>query len=93
MKIGSRSIRFKNTNGQALVEYVLIIALISVVIIAVVKILGGHVMDSLTKTSCSVSGTTYVPGEKSGQGKCVAKGKDDKDNEDDENEWNIEDAF
>ncbi len=93
MKIGSRSIRFKNTNGQALVEYVLIIALISVVIIAVVKILGGHVMDSLTKTSCSVSGTTYVPGEKSGQGKCVDKGKDDKDNEDDENEWNIEDAF
>ena len=93
MKIGSRSIRFKNTNGQALVEYVLIIALISVVIIAVVKILGGHVMDSLTKTSCSVSGTTYVPGEKSAQGKCVDKGKDDKDNEDDENEWNIEDAF
>lgn len=93
MKIGFRSTRSKNTNGQALVEYILIIALISVVIIAVVKILGGYVMDSLTKTSCSVSGTTYVPGEKSGQGKCVDKEKNANENEDSEDEWNIEDIF
>ena len=70
MKMGSRSISSRSTSGQALVEYVLIIALISVVIIAVVKILGGYVMDSMTKTSCSISGTTYVPGKKPGEGTC-----------------------
>jgi len=68
MKMKSRSVNSRSTNGQALVEYVLIIALISVVIIAVVKLLGGYVMDSMTKTSCSISGTTYVPGKKPGEG-------------------------
>ena len=68
MKLGSRS-----TRGQALVEYVLIIALISVIIVAVVKVLGGYLMDSLTKTTCSVKGTEYeyVAGKKAGEGKCV----------------------
>lgn len=70
MKMGSRRISSRSTNGQALVEYVLIIALISVVIIAVVKILGGYVMDAMTKTSCSISGTTYVSGKKPGEGFC-----------------------
>ncbi len=65
MKLGSC-----NTKGQALVEYVLIIALISVVIVAVVKILGGYLMDSITKTSCSVAGVEYIPGKKAGEGKC-----------------------
>lgn len=65
MKIKNRSNR-----GQALVEYVLIIALISVVIVAIVKVLGGYLMDSIKKTSCSISGLEYVPGEKAGQGSC-----------------------
>lgn len=70
MKMGRHSISSRCTKGQALVEYILIIALISVVIIAAVKILGGYVMDSLKKTSCSVSGTTYIPGKKPGEGTC-----------------------
>lgn len=68
MKLGSRS-----TRGQALVEYVLIIALISVIIVAIVKVLGGYLMDSITKTTCSTRGTSYeyVEGKKAGEGKCV----------------------
>ena len=43
-----------NKKGQALVEYVLIIALVSVVIIGLVKIFGGYLKDSMTKTSCGL---------------------------------------
>ncbi len=67
----------RSTRGQALVEYVLIIALISVIIVAAVKILGGYVMDSITKTSCSAAGLEYVPGKKAGDGSC----KDPSDSE------------
>lgn len=59
-----------NNKGQALVEYVLIVALVAVVIIAVVNILGGYVKDSITKTSCSLVGDTYVKGAKTGDGYC-----------------------
>lgn len=61
---------FMNRNGQALVEYVLIIALISVVIIAIVNAFGGYLKDSMTKTSCSLVNKEYVPGEKAGEGTC-----------------------
>ena len=59
-----------NSKGQTLVEYVLIISLITVVAIAVVKIFGGYLKDSITKTSCSMIGQEYVAGEKPGDGKC-----------------------
>ena len=59
-----------NSSGQALVEYILIIALVSMLIIGLVKILGGPLKDAMTKTTCSVSGLEYVEGEKAGQGKC-----------------------
>lgn len=59
--------------GQALVEYVLIIALISVVIIGLVNIFGGYLKDSITKTSCSMVDEVYQKGDKPGQGKCVEK--------------------
>ncbi len=59
-----------NKRGQALVEYVLIIALISVVIIALVNAFGGYLKDSMTKTSCNLVGQEYVPGSKPGEGKC-----------------------
>ena len=59
-----------NKKGQALVEYVLIIALITLVAIAAVKILGGNIKDAITKTSCSIMDQEYVPGEKAGDGKC-----------------------
>ena len=59
-----------NKKGQALVEYVLIIALISVVIIAIVNAFGGYLKDSITKTSCELVGETYVKGAKAGEGTC-----------------------
>lgn len=60
-----------NNRGQALVEYVLIIAVISVIAIALVNYFGGYLKDSITKTSCSLVGEEYEKGSKPGEGKCV----------------------
>ena len=60
-----------NSKGQALVEYLLIIAVISVVVVSVVKLLGGYLQDSMTKSSCSLIDKVYVEGAKPGEGKCV----------------------
>lgn len=62
-----------NKKGQALVEYVLIIALISVVIIGIVNTFGGYLKDAMTKSSCSLVDQEYVSGEKSGEGYCRNK--------------------
>jgi Flp pilus assembly pilin Flp len=59
-----------NSKGQALVEYLLIIAVISVVVVSVVKLLGGYLQDSMTKSSCNLIGKTYVEGSKPGEGTC-----------------------
>ena len=59
-----------NKKGQALVEYVLIIALVLVVIIGLVNAFGGYLKDAMTKTNCSLVGKEYVEGEKAGEGKC-----------------------
>ena len=63
----------KDKKGQALVEYLLIIAVISVIVVSVVKLLGGYLTDSMTKTSCSLVDKVYVEGDKPGEGKCVDK--------------------
>lgn len=63
--------RKNNNRGQALVEYVLIIALISVIAISLVTLLGGYLKDSITKSSCELIGEEYVEGEKAGEGYCV----------------------
>jgi len=60
----------KNRKGQALVEYVLIIALISVIIIGIINTFGGYLKDSITKTSCGIAGQEYVEGDKVGEGYC-----------------------
>ena len=62
---------FLNNKGQALVEYVLIIALISVLAISLVSFLGGYLKDSITKSSCALVGETYQKGDKPGEGTCV----------------------
>ena len=62
-----------NKKGQALVEYVLIIALVSVVVIGLVNVLGGYLKDAMTKTSCSMVGQEYVEGKKAGEGYCQNK--------------------
>ncbi len=60
-----------NKKGQALVEYVLIIALISVITVGLVKYFGGYLKDAVTKTGCELAGQKYQKGEKAGEGKCV----------------------
>ena len=59
-----------NSKGQALVEYLLIIAVISVIVVSLVKLLGGYLQDSITKSSCNMLDKTYVEGDKPGQAKC-----------------------
>ena len=60
----------KQEKGQALVEYVLIIALVSVLIIGLVKTFGGYLKDAIHKTSCSVVCQEYILGENPGEGRC-----------------------
>ena len=62
-----------NNKGQALVEYILIIALVSMIIIGLIKTFGGYLKDAMTKTSCSVTNQEYIKGDKPGKGKCEDK--------------------
>lgn len=66
-----------NKNGQALVEYILIIALISVIAIALVNYFGGYLKDAITKTSCSLVDEEYVKGDKPGEGYCRSEEEND----------------
>ncbi len=59
-----------NNRGQALVEYLLIIAVISVIVVSLVKLLGGYLRDSITKSSCEIMNKTYIEGAKPGEGVC-----------------------
>ncbi len=59
-----------NKKGQALVEYVLIIALVTVIAVSLIKIFGGYLKDSITKTSCELVGQTYQEGSSPGEGTC-----------------------
>lgn len=59
-----------NKKGQALVEYLLIIAVVSVIVISVVKLLGGYLQDSMTKSSCQLVDKVYVEGARPGEGTC-----------------------
>lgn len=63
----------KNNKGQALVEYVLIIALISVITVSLVSYFGGFLKDSITKTSCNLIDKVYVEGKKPGEAECLTK--------------------
>ena len=60
----------KNNKGQALVEYVLIIALVTVIAVSLIRVFGGYLKDSITKTSCELVGETYSKGSKPGEGTC-----------------------
>lgn len=59
-----------NNKGQALVEYLLIIAVVSVIVVSLVKLLGGYLQDSITKSSCNMLDKTYIEGEKPGEARC-----------------------
>ena len=60
-----------NKKGQALVEYLLIIAVISVIVVSLVKLLGGYLQDSITKSSCAMFDKVYVEGSSPGEGICT----------------------
>ena len=60
-----------NRKGQTLVEYVLIISLVTVVAIAAVRIFGGYLKDSITKMSCSMIGKEYVETNVVGEAYCA----------------------
>ena len=60
-----------NRKGQTLVEYVLIISLVTVVAIAAVRIFGGYLKDSITKVSCSMVGKEYVEADVIGEAYCA----------------------
>ena len=62
-----------NNKGQALVEYLIIIAVISVIVVTVVKMLGGYLQDAMTKSSCTLIDKEYVEGAKPGEGTCQDK--------------------
>ncbi len=62
-----------NKKGQALVEYVIIIGLITILTVALVTYFGGFLKDAITKSSCPLVGEEYVPGEKRGEGTCKPK--------------------
>lgn len=68
-----------NKKGQALVEYVLIVAIISVITISLVNYFGGFLKDSITKTSCGLTNQVYKEGEKPGEGTCVDELEEEKD--------------
>ena len=57
-------------NGQALVEYILIILLITATVIGLVRYFGGYLKDYITKTSCELVEKEYVEGDSPGEGKC-----------------------
>ena len=59
-----------NRKGQTLVEYILIISLVAVLAIALVKIFGGYLKDTVTKMSCEMIGKEYVEGNKVGEAYC-----------------------
>lgn len=63
----------RNNRGQALVEYVLIVAIISVITVSLVSYFGGFLKDSITKSSCNLVNKVYLEGEKPGDAKCITK--------------------
>ena len=59
-----------DNKGKVLIEYLLIIAVISLVIVSLFKLLSGYIHDSFTKSSCELLKKTYVEGLKPGEGIC-----------------------
>ncbi|MDD3048458.1 MAG: hypothetical protein PHQ89_00510 [Bacilli bacterium] len=62
-----------SNKGQALIEYILIVALITVIAISIVKMFGGYLKDSITKSSCSIVDKVYVEGSSPGEGTCSSE--------------------
>ncbi|NVK30433.1 MAG: Flp family type IVb pilin [Gammaproteobacteria bacterium] len=50
---------FKNEDGATAIEYALIAAGISIVIIAAVALVGGNISSTFSEIACAVSGGTW----------------------------------
>ena len=59
-----------NRKGQTLVEYVLIISLITVIAIAAVRVFGGILKDKITEVSCELVGKEYIETDTAGEAYC-----------------------
>ncbi len=57
-------------NGQALVEYILIISFVGIIAIVIVGFFSGQIKDKITEITCNLTDKNYVSGEESGKGKC-----------------------
>lgn len=71
----------KDSKGQALLEYILIITLITILAISLIKILGGYITDAVTKSSCNLVDKEYKEGKNPGEGTCVNRLKEDTESE------------
>lgn len=56
--------------GKALIEYLLIITLVSTVSMSVIRLIGGYIKDNTTKNSCNLVNKIYVLGDKPGSATC-----------------------
>lgn len=63
----------RDNKGQALIEYILIITLITILAVSLIKIFGGYLTDAVTKSSCELVDKVYIEGKKVGEGKCIDK--------------------
>ena len=75
-----------NRKGQALVEYVLIIVLISVIVVGIVSLLGGYLTDKITESTCSLVNEEYVKGKKPGDCYCKERDTTVKENKEEKKE-------
>jgi len=73
-----------NNRGQALVEYVLIIALIIIIIVSIMSLISGYLHDAMTRTTCEMMTKHYVEGERPGDGYCIDFEEEEKEDEEDE---------
>ncbi len=62
-----------SNRGQALIEYILIVSLVTVLAMGMVRIFGGYLKDSITKSSCSIIDKVYIDGASPGEGSCGGK--------------------
>ena len=59
-----------NIKLQTLGEYLLVVAVISLIVIGGARLFGGTMRDATTRTSCLLMGNIYIAGDEPGQAVC-----------------------
>ena len=59
--------------SKVTLEYIIIVAAIFIAVMTVSKTLGGHIQDTVTKSSCLLVDKVYVSGSRIGEGYCSSK--------------------